>query len=668
MSRRLVRLTSEQIAELMLSHSDDSESELSEESGSDEDVLYEAVPEPDSESEARGLVSETEPADDAATAGPSSAQEGPTSQPDEEAAPSGPASLRQAHSELTRSQAKLERAELHVQQQEARTYTVSTRKDGIVAEWSTSCPSSVRRRDPANILTERGGVNGAAARAANTERDYFSLFINDEVMSDMLEATNRKLLNEREAFRTASKVTTQVQTGYLLNPVSRAEMDAFLGLCILRGQYKNLTTAQLFNPATGPALFKATMGEARFKTLLRHVSFDDASTRGERRKRDKMAPIRETFNKFEKTLREHFKPGPCITIDETLLKFRGRCPFRVFMKSKPGKYGILIRSVADADTRYFWKLWPYTGVPEDVENAAPGVVIKSVPELVHHLVEEVKGSGRNVTMDRYFTSVPLLEELREDRLTAVGTINAGRRFLPKELTDPRGRDPDTSIFAFRRGITMVSHCPKKGKVTLLVSSQHTTPSVDEVSKKPEMTLYYNATKGGVDVVDAMVDEYMGKPPLRRWPTAVLLFMLTVASVNGSSLKLLKEARQGHSVRHGFRKTFMMELGIQLVLPRIQERSAHPTGLNQPSLRAIESVISGREPGEVEEPVQGAEASAARPVRGRCHRCQLEARGAGYKTARGKLSKWAKECALCRRYVCSKHAEEKRVCKGACDAS
>lgn len=657
----MVRLTPKQAADLMLSLSDDSDSALSDESEEEEDALY--VPESDSDGEER----QTEP--DAATAGPSGDRQEPTSQPDlepdEEAGPSGPTSVRQAHAELTRSQAKLDNAVLQVQQQEATTYTVSTKKDGVIAEWSTSCPPPARRRDPANILTERGGVSGGAARAAETERDYFSLFINDEVMKDMLEATNRKLLAEREAFRTVSKVTTQVQTGYLLNPVSKVEMEAFLGICVLRGQYKDLTTAQLFNPATGPALFKATMGEARFKTLLRHVSFDDASTRVERRKKDKMAPIRDTFNKFEKTLRQHFKPGPCITIDETLLKFRGRCPFRVFMKSKPGKYGIVVRSVADADTRYFWKLWPYTGVPEDAENAAPGVVIDTVPELIHHLVEEVKGSGRNVTMDRYFTSVPVLEELREDRLTAVGTLNPTRRFLPKQLTDPRGRDPDTSIFAFRNGITMVSHCPKKGKVTLLASTQHTTPSVDSVSKKPEITLYYNSTKGGVDVVDAMVDDYMAKPPLRRWPTVVMLFMLTVAAVNGSSLKLLKEANQGHAVRHGFRRRFMMELGIQLVLPRIQERSAHPTGLNKPSLRAIEAVLTERD--VAEEPAQGEEA-AAKPERGRCRRCQIEARGEGYKAARAKLSKWAKECALCRRYVCAKHAEEKRVCKGTCDAA
>ena len=40
-------------------------------------------------------------------------------------------------------------------------------------------------------------------------------------------------------------------------------------------------------------------------------------------------------------------------------------------------------------------------------------------------------------------------------------------------------------------------------------TQHQEPLVDTQSGKPEIMLYYNATKGGVDVVNAMVGTYMG---------------------------------------------------------------------------------------------------------------------------------------------------------------
>ena len=75
----------------------------------------------------------------------------------------------------------------------------------------------------------------------------------------------------------------------------------------------------------------------------------------------------------------------------------------------------------------------------------------------------------------------------------------------------------------------MSHCPRRGKLVLALSTQHQAPFVDEVSGKPEIIMAYNATKGGVDVLDAMIESFMGKPPLHRWPTAAFFFMLGVVN-------------------------------------------------------------------------------------------------------------------------------------------
>ena len=104
--------------------------------------------------------------------------------------------------------------------------------------------------------------------------------------------------------------------------------------------------------------------------------------------------------KFDKNLLKHYKPSDCLTIDETLVSYRGRCPFKVYMPSKPGKYGMLVRSVSKARNRYMWKLWPYSGKPQSPELSPPGVVMESVQQLVHYLVDEVKNTGKNITMDR----------------------------------------------------------------------------------------------------------------------------------------------------------------------------------------------------------------------------------------------------------------------------
>jgi len=59
-----------------------------------------------------------------------------------------------------------------------------------------------------------------------------------------------------------------------------------------------------------------------------------------------------------------YNPGPNVTVDEQLMPFRGRCPFRQYISSKPVKYGIMIWAACDAISSYAWNLQVYTGKPD----------------------------------------------------------------------------------------------------------------------------------------------------------------------------------------------------------------------------------------------------------------------------------------------------------------
>ena len=227
---------------------------------------------------------------------------------------------------------------------------------------------------------------------------------------------------------------------------------------------------------------------------------------------------------------------------------RSRC----YLPSKPGRYGILFRTAADANQRYFWKLWSYSGRPEAPEQAPPFVQLDGVNETVRYLLQEVIRSGRNVTLDRFYTSVPLAGELAAERLIVVGTLNKNRKLLCDELKNPQNREPGSSMFAFRNGVTLTSHCPKPRKIVLALSTQHQSPMVDAKTMKPKIILYYSSNKGGVEVVHSMLETAMGKPTLRRWPTAVFFLMIGVAQVNGFIVLLLNRGSAAGAERRPVR--------------------------------------------------------------------------------------------------------------------
>ena len=120
------------------------------------------------------------------------------------------------------------------------------------------------------------------------------------------------------------------------------ELRAFIGLLVLAGVYrsKNESINEMWSLADGRAIFPATMTKNRFWSLLRFCRFDDAATRVARSKDDKLAPIRELWSMLLVRLQECYSPGGSLTVDEQLVSTRGRCSFRQYMPSKPGKYGL----------------------------------------------------------------------------------------------------------------------------------------------------------------------------------------------------------------------------------------------------------------------------------------------------------------------------------------
>ena len=76
------------------------------------------------------------------------------------------------------------------------------------------------------------------------------------------------------------------------------------------------------------------MSENRFHFLLRCIRYDNRNTRQQRSVQDKLAPIRELLDLFLENFQNYYTPGEFLTVDEQLVAFRGRCPFKQFIPSK----------------------------------------------------------------------------------------------------------------------------------------------------------------------------------------------------------------------------------------------------------------------------------------------------------------------------------------------
>ncbi|XP_055306906.1 piggyBac transposable element-derived protein 1-like, partial [Sitodiplosis mosellana] len=357
---------------------------------------------------------------------------------------------------------------------------------------------------------------------------------------------------------------------------------AYFGLLILAGVYrsKGECVTELWDDKRGRPIFRATMSLNYFRLLNSCIRFDDKNTRNVRRQRDKLAAIREVFEKWNKHLKTLYSLGDSVTVDEQLIPYRGKSPFTQYIPSKPYKYGIKVWALCDSYTYYAYNMQIYTGrgVNQERERNQGQRVVLDLTEGL---------SGCNVTCDSLFTSYDLAKELKQRKMTIVGTVRKNRKEIPPCLLDMKRKPNFYSEFVFEPSLrlTMVSYVPKKNKYVVLLSTLHTKKEVrqHDDDKKPEIIHYYNATKGGVDVLDERVGTYRCKRKVNRWPMAIFANMIDVSGFNAFVIFTELFPQWKEKEKKYRRRLFLIEVGEQLVLPYIDSRKTLPKANNANAL-------------------------------------------------------------------------------------
>jgi len=265
-----------------------------------------------------------------------------------------------------------------------------------------------------------------------------------------------------------------------------------------------------------------------------------------------------TYDMWEQRLARFFIPYEYVTVDETLVSFRGRCSFKQYMPSKPAKYGLKFWCLCDALTGYCLRMRPYLGT-DNGEARAVGLGQQVVLDLTKNL-----DVGRTVVTDNFFTSLSLAQQLRQRQLALLGTIRKNRREIPDVLAKGKCQ-PLTSQFVFHKDATLVMFAPKKNKRVLLLSTEHSLPTVDSISKKPTAILTYNKSKGGVDHLDQMCAGYNSRKRTCRWPKCVFQHMIDVSAYN--AFVLWKNVTGKENMK---RREFLIALGTELCKNKVNE--------------------------------------------------------------------------------------------------
>lgn len=442
------------------------------------------------------------------------------------------------------------------------------RNKPIATVWSNTPQPRPGRIRSHNIVTQLPGPK-RQARQARSELECWNLFLPETILEKLVHYTNIKI---RQVQPNYARVRDARQTDI-------SEMKALLGLLYLAGvsiSAKQNVLDLWKKDGLGVEIFSLIMGVNRFRFLLQNLRFDDVDSedRQQRKDVDRLYCFREFFEDFSRRCKENYSHSAYVTIDEMLPNFRGKCSFRVYMPKKPGKFGIKVWAVTDSKTFYTSSLEVYISK----QHRGPFWVSTSTRDVVNRIVSHIEGTGRNITCDNFFTSLPLAEDLLQKKLTLVGTIRKNKSAIPYELItdDKENRRPTkSSMFAFTLNETLVSYKATEKKFVLLLSTLHEDDEIDEASGddfKPSIITFYNKNKCGVDVSDAMQKEYSVSRISNRWPLTLFFFELNVGAINAFVIWKANNIQDNENYRPS-RKGFLEKLGRGLIYEQAQRRVA-----------------------------------------------------------------------------------------------
>ncbi len=75
---------------------------------------------------------------------------------------------------------------------------------------------------------------------------------------------------------------------------------------------------------------------------MRFLRFDDKVLRTKESQKNPIGKIEAIFNCVVEKSRQMFVPSKYMTIDESMIGYRGRVKFKMFCKAKPDKYGMKV--------------------------------------------------------------------------------------------------------------------------------------------------------------------------------------------------------------------------------------------------------------------------------------------------------------------------------------
>lgn len=352
--------------------------------------------------------------------------------------------------------------------------------------------------------------------------EYFNMLFTAELKTLIVNETN----DFAETKKSGASIHARIRRWKTL---TIEEFTMWLGLLIHMG---NMVLPRISDYWTTDKLFnlpfvRSVMSRDRFMNILNCLHFHN--NRPPQTETDRLYKIRPLIKFFHEIMEKLVTPTRRLCIDESMILWRGRLVFRVYLKGKRHKYGIKLYMLTEPSGLVL-RFIVYSG-SGDQEVGGQG----HVDMVVHKLMEGQLDFGHSLFMDNYYNSVRLAHELLERKTYVTGTLRKNRKNNPPQVVSKKLKKSETTSLFSDSGICVLKWNDRRE--VLMISSEFSPDLVDvtdrrgRVVQKPEMVAEYNKSMGGIDHMDQLLAYYPIERKCMKWYRKVAIHIFHLILTN-----------------------------------------------------------------------------------------------------------------------------------------
>ena len=406
--------------------------------------------------------------------------------------------------------------------------------------------------------------------------DCYRHFITDEIIHLMVRETNRYA----EQHIQTQKLTKRSKT-LQWRPTTNEEMFRFLGIILEMGlvQMPEIDYYWSKSKLFGSEVIQNTMSRDQFELLLKFFHF--SNNQEVHADQDRLFKLRPLLDLLRARFKSIYIPGSVISIDETMVPWKGRLLFKQYIPGKAHKYGVKIYKLA-ATNGYTWNFMIYTGKQDPTAGLGHGQTV------VLNLVDGLLQCHRTVVVDNFFTSISLAERLLQNDTYLIGTLRSNRAGSGHEVAQKKLKRGEIYALQSNNGVKLIKWKDKRDVLMISTKPSHSATVVEtgkitqsnERIMKPQVVIDYNKGKQGIDLSDQLSAYYTCLRRSKKWYHKVAFEMIFGVSIVNAYLIYKENYDKNRMTMLQFRESIVRSLLLGLPYenskPGPRERSTSQT--------------------------------------------------------------------------------------------